>query len=137
MGLVGEADGYRHFGGGHTVGEKCLGAPQTDGHQHLMGRHVIVGFKLALKVVRAKRRHLRQLVEGDGAHIVIVQVVAHPVEAMPGLTLRRGMVGQRAEGVDEVEQQSLLGQRIVAMPQAINQLANLSGNAGDPRGPPR
>ena len=49
---------------------------------------------------------------------------------MPGLTLRRGIVGQRAEGVDEVEQQSLLGQRIVAMPQAINQLANLSGTQG-------
>jgi AraC-like DNA-binding protein len=36
--LVGEADGYRHFGGGHAVGEKCFGAPQADGHQSHLTR---------------------------------------------------------------------------------------------------
>lgn len=127
VGLVGEVDGYCYFGGGYVVGEECFGVLQMDGYQYLMGCYVIVGFKLVLKVVWVQCCYLCQFVEGDGMYIVIVQVVVYVVKVMFGFILCRGMVGQRVEGVDEVEQQFLLGQWIVVMLQVINQLVNLLG----------
>lgn len=79
---------------------KRFGAPQANRHQHLVRRDVKVRFELALKMVWAERCHLRQLIEGDRTHIVIVQIVAYPLEAVTGLGQRSGVMGKRTEGID-------------------------------------
>ncbi|MNP78821.1 hypothetical protein D3C76_1765250 [compost metagenome] len=82
MRLIGQAGGGGHFGGGHTEGQKGFGTPQADRHQHLMRRDVKVSFKLALEMVRTERHHTRQFVQRHWMHIVVVQILAHPLEAM-------------------------------------------------------
>lgn len=109
------------------MGQKRLGAPQANRHQHLVWGNVKVGFKLALEVIGAERCHLRQFIKADGAHIVIVQVIAYPIETVRRFGRHWRMVSQRAEGINQVEQYPLLRQRIVSVPQAVNQLADLPG----------
>lgn len=104
--LVGQPGGESDVGGGHAVGEKRFSAPQANRHQHLVRRNVEVRFELALEMVRAQRRYLRQLIEGHRTHIVIVQIVAHPLEAVAGFGQRSGVMGKRAEGIDQIQQQT-------------------------------
>ena len=45
-----------------------------------------------------------------------MQIIAHALETVGGFRDNRGVMGQRAEGINHVEQQTLLSQRIVGMP---------------------
>jgi hypothetical protein len=65
-----------------------------------------------------------------------VQIVAHPLEAVAGFGQRSGVMGKRAEGIDQIQQQTLLRQRIVSMPQAIDRLP-ICRERRDPDAPPR
>ena len=56
-----------------------------------------------------------------------MQVVAYPIEAVRRFRRHWRMVSQRAKGINQVEQHPLLRQRIVSVPQAVNQLADLPG----------
>ena len=116
MRLIGQARRGGHLCRRESLGEKGFGAPQADRHQHLMRRDVKMGFELALEMVRAERHHLRQLVEGQGVHIVVMEIVAHALEAMRPFFCDRRMARQRLEGINQIQQQALLRQRIVGMP---------------------
>ena len=65
-----------------------------------MRRNVEVRFELALEMVRAQRRHLRQLIEGHRTHIVIMQIVSYPLEAVASFGQRSGVVSEWPEGID-------------------------------------
>lgn len=50
MGLIGQAGRGGNVRSGHTESQKTFCPPQTDRHQHLVWRHVEMGFELTLKV---------------------------------------------------------------------------------------
>lgn len=104
MRLVGEAGCGGDLCGGHTVGKKTFGSPQTDRHQHLVRRDVEMQFELALKMPGTQRCNPRQLVERDRMHIIIVQILAHAFKAMRSFRQYRRVAGQRLERVDQIEQ---------------------------------
>ncbi|MNT76833.1 hypothetical protein D3C72_2158850 [compost metagenome] len=58
-------------------------------------------------------------------HIIVVQIVTRLLKAVRAFLYPRRMASQRRKGVDQIQQQPFLRQRIVRMPQAINQLADL------------
>ena len=103
MRLIGQPGRGGHLGGRHAVGEECFCAPQADGHQHLVGRNVEMGFELALKMVRAERDNVSQLVQGQRAHIVVVQIVANAFEAVRGLLHHRRMMGQWLKSLNQIQ----------------------------------
>ena len=100
MRLVGQAGGRCDFGSRHAAGEKLFGAPQAYRHQHLVRRDVEVGLKLALEVPRAQRRDVRQLIERDRMHVVVVQIVADVGEAVNSFGQHRRVTGQRLKSID-------------------------------------
>ena len=86
------------------MGEKRFGAPESNGHQHLMRRHVKMGFELALEMIRAERDDAGQLVQRQSAHIVVVQVLAYPFEAVRAFLNPWRVVGKRLEGLNQIQQ---------------------------------
>ena len=88
----------------HTVGEERFGAPEANGHQHLVRRNVKMGFELALEMVRAERYDAGQLVQRQGVHVVVVQVLAHAFEAVRAFLNHRRVMGQRPEGLNQIQQ---------------------------------
>lgn len=90
-----------------------------------MRRNVKVRLKLTLEMIRAQRHHACQLVERNRTHIIVVQIVTRLLKAVRAFLHHWRMASQRRKGVDQIQQQPFLRQRIVRMPQAINQLADV------------
>ena len=52
-----------------------------------------MGFKLALEMERAERDNVRQFVQRQGVHIVVVQILAHALETVCAFLNHRRVMG--------------------------------------------
>ena len=69
-----------------------------------MGRNMEMRFKLAQEMVGAECRLARQLLKAQRVHVVIMHIVAYPVETgMAGKDLFTAMAGIRAERFNQLE----------------------------------
>lgn len=108
VGLIGQAGRGGNIRSGHAESQKSFRSPQADCHQHLMRRHVEMGFELALKMPRGLNEQRVPVRRGYRTHVVVMQIVAYARKAMGAFLRYRGMARQRLEGIDQIQQQPFL-----------------------------
>ena len=112
-------------------GQPALGFEHPQRHQHLLRRGVMLCLETTQEVEWTEPRHVRQLLQGKALGQVRSQVVDHPFETWRAFGRdRAGDSRLAAEFLQQRQQQAVECQRLVRLPQAVEQCVYAS-RAGD------